>query len=264
MISIITPFYQSQKYIEESIKSVLHQNYQDWELLLINDGSKDKSKEIALSFKDKRIRYFEQENKGVSAARNLGLINMKGDYFCFLDADDIIPNNSLESRFKLFDTNPLLTFADGRVKKFDQKMENITKSWTPEFIGNPFKDLISLTGKSFLGLTWMIKRDKEKKYQFNESISHSEDLLFYIELSKDWGNYSFTTETILHYRDTPNSAMSDLKGLEQGYRFIEKKMKRWNEVDKKLLKTYRYKYRRAMFLAYLKATQPFNAIKSIL
>ena len=62
MISIITPFFQSEKYIEASIYSVLQQSFDDWELLLINDGSDDQSKDIALSFKDPRIRYFEQNN----------------------------------------------------------------------------------------------------------------------------------------------------------------------------------------------------------
>lgn len=263
MISIITPVYQSELYVADAIKSVLNQSFSDWELLLINDGSTDQSKAIVLGFDDSRIRYFEQENKGVSAARNVGLANMEGDFFCFLDADDVLPVRSLESRHNLMNSDPSLIFADGRVKKFDHQMSQLIATWIPRFKGEPLHDLLSLTGNSFLGQTWMIRRDKKRQYQFNEHITHSEDLLFFMELARAGGIYDFTNETILHYRVSANSAMSNLSGLEKGYRYIEKQIKTWGEVDRKLLNMFIYKYRKAMFLAYLKALKPINAIKSI-
>jgi len=263
LISIILPFYNAAEYLRQSLESAVEQSYKNWELLLINDGSTDQSKAIALSFDDSRICYFEQENKGVSAARNVGLAHMKGDYFCFLDADDVFPIHSLETRYNLLKNNPSLTFADGIVKKFDQKMSGLIDIWTPNFKGEPLHDLVSLSGRSFFGPSWMVRRYENKTYRFNEDITHSEDLLFFMELARTRGSYDYTDEPILHYRVSVNSAMSNLGGLEKGYRYIEKQIKTWGEVDRNLLNMYIFKYRRAMFLAYLKALKPINAIKSM-
>lgn len=263
MISIITPFFQSEKYIEASIYSVLKQSFDDWELLLINDGSYDQSKDIALSFKDPRIRYFEQNNKGVSAARNFGLSKMKGQFFCFLDSDDILTPNSLKSRITIFNNNPKVHFVDGKVIKMNESLNTINQEWLPKFNGNPMRDLVSLSGNSFLGLTWMVKRITGKNYQFETQLTHSEDLYFYLQLAREGGKYAYTKDPVLYYRDTPNSAMSKLKELENSYQFIEKRIKNWDEIDIELINTYQYRYKRAMFLAYLRNIQPINAIKSI-
>lgn len=263
MISVILPFYNADKYLKEAIQSVLAQSVDNWELILVNDGSTDNSKNIAFSFQDNRIRYYEQENQGVSSARNLGLANMNGDYFCFLDGDDILPLKSLESRFNLLRSHPFLKFADGQVKKFDQNLDQIKSIWNPIHREEPLSDLLRLSGNSFLGLTWMIKRDRDFQYRFCEEITHCEDLLFFMENARYGGYYAFTEETILHYRDTPNSAMKNLKGLEDGYRFIEDTIKNWEEVSVEDLNTYRYRYKKAMLLAYLKNLKIYNAIKVI-
>lgn len=91
LVSVIMPAYNMEKYIGDSIKSVLNQNYKNFELIIINDGSSDGTKEIAAKYQhmDERITYIEQENKGVSAARNVGISCAKGKYISFLDADDL-------------------------------------------------------------------------------------------------------------------------------------------------------------------------------
>ena len=263
LITIITPFYQSEKYLSQAIQSVLQQTHQNWELLLINDGSTDNSKEIALSFKDDRVKYFEQENKGVSAARNLGLKNMKGEYFCFLDADDSLPKNSLQARIQLFTQNSTLEFVDGVVYKMDELLKSINNIWTPCFNGNPLIDLALLSGNSFFGPSWMIKRRQGKNYYFEEGLTHCEDLYFYMQLAREGGLYAYIAEPILYYRDNPKSAMKNLKGLDKGYRFVAQKIKNWPEVSKDLLSDFNYKYKKAMFLAYLRTKQPINAVKSL-
>src|SRR5687767_1726855 len=98
LVSIIMPAFNAEKFIEAAIQSVLDQTYSNIELIIINDGSSDRTEEKIFKFNANCIRYFKQENKGVSAARNQGLENMRGDFFCFLDADDIYPLNSIASR----------------------------------------------------------------------------------------------------------------------------------------------------------------------
>lgn len=87
--SVVIPLYNKQNYVQETIKSVLEQSFQDFEIVVVNDGSTDKSATVVESIEDKRIRLIHQENAGVSVARNRGIKEAKADYIAFLDADDI-------------------------------------------------------------------------------------------------------------------------------------------------------------------------------
>ena len=94
-ISIIIPVYNTDKYLEECLNSVLNQDYSDFEVLVIDDGSTDKSLSIIERYTNKytNVYCFHQNNQGVGAARNLGLDHARGDFICFVDSDDAIANN---------------------------------------------------------------------------------------------------------------------------------------------------------------------------
>lgn len=102
-ISIIVPIYQAEDFVERCVQSVLNQTMTDWELLLIDDGSRDNSAEICQAFadKDSRIRYFHKKNGGVSTARNYGLREATGETIAFLDADDLYHPAYLETLWNL-------------------------------------------------------------------------------------------------------------------------------------------------------------------
>ena len=89
-ISIIVPVFNAEKYLRETVESVITQNYKNWELIAINDGSFDKSLEILTKFSnlDSRIKVITSNNKGVSNARNIGISMASGDYILMLDSDD--------------------------------------------------------------------------------------------------------------------------------------------------------------------------------
>lgn len=91
LFSIILPTYNRSHIISETIKSVIDQTYDRWELIIVDDGSTDKTKEVVEKFikNDNRIRYIYQENSERSAARNNGIYNSKGDFICFIDSDDL-------------------------------------------------------------------------------------------------------------------------------------------------------------------------------
>ena len=99
LISVIVPVYNTEKYLRRCIDSVLAQTYTDFELLLIDDGSKDSSGTICDEYaaQDARVRVFHKENGGVSSARNLGLDNAQGEWITFVDSDDYIEENFLKS-----------------------------------------------------------------------------------------------------------------------------------------------------------------------
>lgn len=105
-ISVIIPVYQVERYIEDCIRSVLSQTFRDIEVILINDGSPDRSGSICEAYarKDRRIKYSSTPNQGVGPARNLGMALASGKWLCFVDGDDYLPASALED---------LLLFSDG-------------------------------------------------------------------------------------------------------------------------------------------------------
>ena len=115
MVSVIIPAYNAEKYIEQCVQSVVKQTYKHLEIIIINDGSKDRTLDIinTISDKDERVVIINQENKGLPAARNAGLRCYKGEYVFFLDSDDWIESNCIESLVNIRNqTNTDIVFFD--------------------------------------------------------------------------------------------------------------------------------------------------------
>lgn len=106
LFSVIMPLYNKANHIENTIKSVLDQTFTDYEIIIINDGSTDKSEVLALEFNDERIQVYNQENQGVSTARNLGIEKSKGKLIAFLDADDYWFPDHLQELARLYHDFP--------------------------------------------------------------------------------------------------------------------------------------------------------------
>lgn len=104
--SIIIPLYNKQKFIANTLQRVFAQSFENFEILIINDGSTDKSVEILAELKDERIKIYHQENQGVSAARNKGIELASGEFICFLDADDVWNPDFLNEIHKLITRFP--------------------------------------------------------------------------------------------------------------------------------------------------------------
>lgn len=246
------PAYNASKYIARSIESVLSQSYDKWELLIIDDGSTDNTKNIIFSFSDPRIHYYYQSNQGVSAARNVALNIMKGEYFCLLDADDIFLPRSLEARLDVFrNSTPSLEFVDGAIEIVDENLGPL-RVFTPWLKDkNPFFELVALKQSCYLKQSWLIRRVPGKAYQMSTSLTHGEDLFFSMEISRKGGKYDYTNETILLYRQHHGSAMRNLDGLNHSYFFIFNALKSWPEVPvvKRLL--FLLKARKIMFLSFM-------------
>jgi len=105
LVSIIIPTFNRRSRITFAVESVLRQTYQKYELLIVDDGSTDDTKEVLKSYNDK-VRYFFQPHKGVSAARNFGIKKSKGSYICFLDSDDEWLKNKLATQVRTVRSNP--------------------------------------------------------------------------------------------------------------------------------------------------------------
>ena len=115
LVSIIMPAYNGEKFIDQAINSVIDQTYDNWELIVIDDGSQDGTKEIVQNYKDPRIRYFYQYNQGQAAALNKGLDLARGEFITTLDVDDWYTPTSLEDRIEFLISYPQFgaVYADG-------------------------------------------------------------------------------------------------------------------------------------------------------
>jgi len=254
------PVYNAEPFLREAIDSVLSQDYLNWELLIVNDGSSDNSLSIAKTYEDQRIKVLTQPNRGVANARNSALKVMQGEFFCFLDADDVLTPGSLSLRLKCFHSNEIC-FADGGVEIYDSQMEVKEGTWTPEPVVNLLKSLVRIDGKCFFGPTWMVRNKLSVSYQFDEELTHGEDLLFCLSYAH-LGEYSSTHEVILRYRRNAQSAMNNLVGLANGYALIQRKIDHLASqvpfLDKVI---YTLKSRKVVFLSFIHSRQIRLAIK---
>ncbi|MBW4650075.1 MAG: glycosyltransferase [Kastovskya adunca ATA6-11-RM4] len=105
-VSVIIPVYKVEQYIAATVQSVLDQTYEDFELLIVDDGSPDRSVEICQQFADPRIKIIRQENQGVSTARNTGIAYAQGQYLAFIDGDDLWVPEKLEKHVQHLETSP--------------------------------------------------------------------------------------------------------------------------------------------------------------
>lgn len=140
MISVVIPLYNKELSIRLSLNSVLSQSYHDFEIVIVDDGSKDRSLSIVESFNDHRIRLIKQENGGPGSARNTGVVNSFGDWILFLDADDELLPDALMIFYKLIQANPEANIID-----CVQTVQCGDKTWNEphELEGyscNPYKD----------------------------------------------------------------------------------------------------------------------------
>ena len=116
MISVIIPVYNGERYLAETIDSVLAQTHRPFEVIIIDDGSTDNTADIARSYQN--IRYRHQTNHGLGAARNAGIGAAEGDFIAFLDADDLWSENKTRLQREAFNVNPNADIVSGHIKQF--------------------------------------------------------------------------------------------------------------------------------------------------
>jgi glycosyltransferase involved in cell wall biosynthesis len=124
-VSVIIPTYNYGRFLGEALQSVLNQTFADFEIIVVDDGSTDNTRDVAARFNDNRIRYIYQENRGVSAARNAAIWDSKGEHIAFLDADDIWLPEKLELQVKVLDLRPEVAIVCSDTYFFDDQTGDI-------------------------------------------------------------------------------------------------------------------------------------------
>lgn len=238
--SIVIPLYNKERYIKSTLDQVLNQSFQDFEIIVINDGSTDSSAKIVEQISDSRIKLFNKKNGGVSSARNHGIKKSSGKYIAFLDADDCWDKYYLEKMHQVITSTNAKIYCCCNAQI------------TPEgkVINNPVKKIlkskISIIDyqETFLQImdspihtsAVIISRDTIKNYQFDEKISMGEDWLFWIQIASDYKCIILNEVLSFYNREDSNAATAKLAPFDKTFiPTLSKWNQNENKYDKKLL-----------------------------
>ncbi|WP_068815895.1 glycosyltransferase family 2 protein [Phormidesmis priestleyi] len=223
VISVIVPAYNTERTILETIASLQLQTFSDFELIVINDGSTDRTLERLNTVRDARLNVFSYENAGVSIARNRGLQHATGNFITFIDADDLWTPDKLECQFAALTQCPQAGVAYSRTCFMDEQgktfhVDNLT---LPE--GDVYAKLLT---KNFLlspGSNPLIRRHAlESVNGFDPSLTHGEDWDLYLRLAARW-EFVAVNKPQVFYRQSATSASSQVEVMEQNsLKVIEK------------------------------------------
>src|SRR5262245_46110377 len=127
-VSVIIPCYNLGRYLDEAVESVQKQTFQDFEILVVDDGSTDPdTRSLLEEYERPRLQLVRSENRGLPCARNLGLAHTTGDYVCMLDADDLLEPTCLEKSVAVLDQDPSIAFVSHWLRAFGDE----SWDWTP-------------------------------------------------------------------------------------------------------------------------------------
>ena len=210
-ISVVIPLYNKANYIERTLQSVINQNFNDYEIIIIDDGSTDSSLIKVSGFLDKRIKVFHQQNKGAASARNLGIENASCELIAFLDADDYWFPNHLEELHKLYTDFPNCGIYASRYQTIIAKNHTINNSFSYSFPDN-FRGIIAdFFAASFINRVVTSSSIIVPKHivlendGFNTAISSGQDLELWTKIGiKNKVAINNTISAIYHF-ETQNS-----------------------------------------------------------
>lgn len=223
VVSIIVPIYNKEKRLKEAIESIRRQTFEDWELILINDGSTDKSNEIAIYYEnlDFRVKYHEQKNNGVSFTRNKGISLSQGKYVTFLDADDIWNEKFLEKMLFSIGSDNICYCGHYYVSDIIKKSK--MKFSEGDILLNYINNITTPNTNS-----WLIKKEYLDKFdiRFPTEYSWGEDMIFFSKVLLNDKNVKFANEYLTEYHISNTNCLS-----ENNIDKIEKDIK-WMQVVK--------------------------------
>lgn len=230
MVSIVVPVYNASEFIEETIESVIDQTYEDWELILINDGSKDDSVEKIKNYKNNsKITLLEHPNStnlGVSKSRERGIKAAKGDFIAFLDADDVFYSNKLRAQLDVFSRFEEVVLIHSRVDILNNSRFEFNNDFAlaaDDRIYELHEKSNWLQSNEICNSTVMVKSSIVKNIQFGlPQLFQFEDWLLWCLIANK-GKFYYQNNSQIRYRVHPKSATASIleKGLVYPYSKIE-------------------------------------------
>lgn len=204
-VSIILPTYNSDSVLKNAIESVKYQTYENWELLIIENGKKGQAEEIIKKINDNRIKYIYQEVANVSEARNTGLNNASGEYIAFLDSDDKYGKDFLENMIKNISINKTQLVTCGYRRVYDKKQMLIQDCKNIENTTN-IKEYLEILKESYLfnelwNKVYISEIINKNNIRFNKKYELGEDFLFNLDYIKKIDKASYINEPLYIYTD---------------------------------------------------------------
>jgi glycosyltransferase involved in cell wall biosynthesis len=211
-ISIIIPTFNSAKYLPDAIQSCLAQTHKDIQIIIVDDGSTDNTREIVEQFP---VAYLYQANQGAAVARNNGWRMANAEYFQFLDADDILLPTKIERSLQAFAPDVDVVYTNYEYRSLDLTEKLLTPhTITPE--GNILEHSLNSTRSLFPIHAALIRRSTaERTRRFNERMALAEDWYFWIELASQGAKFRYLDEVLVWYRMTPGSLSKDTMKMSQ-------------------------------------------------
>ena len=200
-LSVIMPVYNAGDFVAQAIQSILGQSYEDFELIIINDGSSDNSKAVIKSYDDNRIKYFENEkNSGIVFSRNKGLKLAKGEYIGMFDADDIAYPEKFEEQINFLEQNKDFGMVGSWAKFINEEGKRLPGSWklkaSPDMI-----PAIMLFKNYFLQSAVLYRKECISKFSFRVGFDILEDYLIWLEIIgeyKAWNLQKYLVDYRVH------------------------------------------------------------------
>jgi glycosyltransferase involved in cell wall biosynthesis len=234
LVSVIIPCYNQGKYLKTAIESVLEQTYCNWEIIVVDDGSKDDTRDIAKRFTE--ARYFFQENQGASAARNQGISVAKGKYLVFLDADDKLLSNALEIGVCALENHERAGMTVGRAYCQDDRRH--IKLTSPELITCSYADLLRFNPIWHPACTMLRAEAMERIGNFDTTLVNCGDYDIYLRLARIYPIHC-SPEFVSTYIYSENSLSTNrLRAFTYMFKIRRSHLK-YVRHDRNLLRAYR-------------------------
>jgi glycosyltransferase involved in cell wall biosynthesis len=179
-VSVIIPAYNQACYLKEALQSVIEQSFEDFEAVVVDDGSTDNTSEIAHSFTDPRVRYIYQENRGLSGARNTGIRASEGVFIAYLDSDDMFLPEKLRLQVAEFEKNPQLGFVAGQAVPIDEEGRRIGQIYKRAIPDEPAELLLG--NPLHVGSVMVRRQCQERAGFFDETLRSYEDWDMWLRL----------------------------------------------------------------------------------
>jgi len=212
-VSVIIPVYNGERTIRETIKAALDQDFTDFELIIVNDGSQDSTLEAVSSFIDPRIHVFSYPNAGSSASRNRGFSHSCGRYVAFLDADDLWTADKLSQQLKALESHPKAAVAYSWTNFIDESSKLVRTGSRIKVTGNVYPNLLAANFLESGSNALICRHAFVEVGGFDESLSGGEDWDLWLRLSK---HYDFVAVSYPHvlYRLSAYSASTNVLQIE--------------------------------------------------
>jgi glycosyltransferase involved in cell wall biosynthesis len=226
VISVVIPCYNQAHFLSEAIESVLSQTYSNFEILVVDDGSPDNVEDAVRKYPG--VQYVRQANQGLSVARNNGLRHCTGDYLLFLDADDRLLANAMETQLKYFELHPECVFVSGQIQFIDPEGRPMETPEEPVIEKDHYSILLQYSYIWTAGSVLFRRSIFQNGFAFTPSLKSTGDWDIYLRITREFPVFCHPEAVVQHRRHATNMTLNSalllkdsLATLESQWRYVK-------------------------------------------